>query len=330
MTRDKQIRILSVFDEPDTQEQICSVLQTNGFRVEAANEGSEGLMRLKRLPVDVIVSNAHLPGMSGIQFAQAARRIHPQIQVIMVIYEDDSESIPPVLAAGVANIVSWPCAPEQLCATVERAVHTLKMNTHRLIEDRTGVLHKLVRAFAGAVDAKSYYTYRHSAHVTDLCNTLAPAMRLSAEEAAMFEIAAMVHDIGKIGTPDLVLAKPDALSDEEWVDVLKHPDLGSSILAQVEELAEVAAIVRHHHERVDGSGYPDGLVGEAIPRLARALSVVDAYEAMTAERPYRRALSHNDAINELLKGRRSQFDAEIAEIFVDAISGTETELQEAA
>ena len=330
MTRDKQIRVLAVFEEPDTQEQICSVLRGYGFRVEAVSEGSEGLMRLKRLPVDVIVSNVHLPGMSGIQLAQAARRIHPQVQVIMVIYEDDAESIPPALAAGVANIVCWPCAPEQMCATVERAMHTLKTNTRRLIEDRTGVLYKLVGAFAAAVDAKSYYTYRHSARVTELCNKLAPVMRLSDEEAAMFEIAAMVHDIGKIGTPDLVLAKPDALSDEEWVDVLKHPDLGSSILAQVEELAEVAAIVRHHHERVDGTGYPDGLVGEAIPRLARALSVVDAYEAMTSERPYRRALSHNDAINELLKGRRSQFDAEIAEIFVDAISGAEEELKQAA
>ena len=248
----------------------------------------------------------------------------------MIIPQDDVESISPALAAGVSDIVCWPCRSERLCEAVKESVYRLRMKTRRLIEDRTGILYKLVRAFAGAVDAKSYYTYRHSARVSELCLKLADAMRLPDEEAAMFEIASMVHDIGKISTPDLVLAKPEALSDEEWVDVLKHPDLGSSILSQVEELAEVAAIVRHHHERVDGAGYPDGLVGEAIPRLAKALAIVDAYEAMTSERPYRDALSHDAALGELLKGKDSQFDAEIVDVFIAMFGEAEAELEKAA
>ena len=330
MAENRQIRVLAVADESDILEHVNSELERNGFLVETAPDGSEGLTLLKRLPVDAIVSDVHLPGMSGIQLAQAARRIHPQVQVIMIIPEDDVESISPALAAGVSDIVCWPYRSGRLCRAVEESVCRLKTNTRRLIEDRTGVLYKLVRAFAGAVDAKSYYTYRHSARVAELCLKLADVMRLSDEEAAMFEIGSMVHDIGKIGTPDLVLAKPEALSDEEWVDVLKHPDLGSSILSQVEELAEVAAIVRHHHERVDGTGYPDGLVGEAIPRLARALAVVDAYEAMTSERPYRAALSHDEALGELLKGKDSQFDAEIVDTFIAMFGAAKAELEKAA
>lgn len=329
MTRANEIRVLAVCSARDTLDQVSEELRQSGFRVRTANDGPSGLSLLKRTPIDVIVSSAHLPGMNGAQLAQAARRIHPQIQVIMVVSDHDTSSVRPALAAGVMEFICWPEKSHSLCALVEQAVTTVKANTRRLIEDKTGVLYKLVRAFAGAVDAKSYYTYRHSARVTELCLELSKAMELPAEEAAMLEIAAMVHDIGKIGTPDLVLGKPEALSDEEWVDVLKHPDLGSSILSQVEELAEVAAIVRHHHERVDGTGYPDGLVGEAIPRLARALAVVDAYEAMTAERPYRPAMSHNDAIAELLEGRGKQFDEKIVDTFILATGGVE-ELEEAA
>lgn len=329
MTRANEVRVLAVSDDRDTVEHISSLLRGNGFRIRSAAGGPEALLLLKRLPVDVIVSRVHLPGMSGIQLAQAARRIHPQVQVVMLAHEDDADSVRPALAAGAADCVCWPAQADGLCDLVEHAVRTVKANTRRLIEDRSGVLYKLVKAFAGAVDAKSYYTYRHSARVTALCGKLAEAMRLSSEESAMLEIAAMVHDVGKIGTPDMVLAKPDALSDEEWVDVLKHPDLGSSILAQVEELVEVAAIVRHHHERIDGTGYPDGLVGRAIPQLARALAIVDAYEAMTSERPYRRALTHPEALQELVKGKDAQFDPELVDMFVATV-GTEAELALAA
>ncbi len=325
MATSRQTRIIVVSDNEIITKQIASILGEEKYTYRTAKDGPDALAALKRYPIDVIITSSTLVGMSGLQLSQAARRIHPQLQVIIFTEESNDPILKSALASGVTDCISWPYECAKLPSAVERAVCTLKHNTRRLIEDRSGVLYKLVHAFAGAVDAKSYYTLRHTSRVTEMCEKIASALGLSLEEAATLEIAAMVHDLGKIGTPDLVLAKPEALSDEEWVDVLKHPDLGSSILAQVDELAEVAAIVRHHHERVDGTGYPDGLVGEAIPKLARILCVVDAYEAMTSERPYRPALSHAEAINELIKGKGTQFDADIVDAFVNAITELDSE-----
>jgi HD-GYP domain-containing protein (c-di-GMP phosphodiesterase class II) len=136
---------------------------------------------------------------------------------------------------------------------------------------------------------------------------------LSEEQLNTLELAVYVHDLGKIGIPDEVLSKPGKLTDDEWVDILRHPSLSAGFLAGIEELAEVASIVRHHHERVDGSGYPDGFKGEAIPFLSRILSVADAFEAMTSPRPYRKAISWEEALAELRNNAGTQFDPEVVE-----------------
>ena len=130
-------------------------------------------------------------------------------------------------------------------------------------------------------------------------------------------------DLGNIGTPDEVLDKPGALTEVEWVDILRHPDVGSNMLSQVPALSQVASIVRHHHERYDGKGYPDGLSGDAIPLLSRVVSIADAYEAMTADRSFRLAKSHEQAIRELRLNAGEQFDPMLLERFIAAVDDFE-------
>jgi len=173
------------------------------------------------------------------------------------------------------------------------------------------VLFRTIQAIAAAVDAKSLFSREHSSRVTQLCLDIGSEMGLSKDDLDVLEFAATVHDIGKIGTPESLLSKMGRLTDEDWSSIRDHPRVGATFLASIDELREVASIIRHHHERMDGYGYPDNLRGEAIPLLSRILAVADAFEAMTADRPYRRAMSPSNALEELRANAGEQFDPDV-------------------
>lgn len=175
------------------------------------------------------------------------------------------------------------------------------------------VLFKTIQAIAAAVDAKSLFSREHSARVTQLCLEIGSEMGLPKDSLDKLEFAANIHDIGKIGTPESLLSKMGRLTDEDWTSIRDHPGVGAAFLAKIDELQEVARIIRHHHERMDGLGYPDRLQGEAIPLLSRVLAVADAFEAMTADRPYRRAMSPDLALRELQANAGEQFDPRVVE-----------------
>lgn len=175
------------------------------------------------------------------------------------------------------------------------------------------VLLKTIEAIAAAIDAKSLFSRKHSAHVTELSLEIGVELGLPAERLDTLRLAAHIHDIGKIGTPETVLTKPGTLTDDEWARILKHPAAGADFLAEIDDLREVAEIVRHHHERIDGQGYPDRLRGEGIPFLSRILAVADAFEAMTSRRPHRRPITALEALEELKINAGRQFDADVVE-----------------
>ena len=178
-----------------------------------------------------------------------------------------------------------------------------------------------IRAIAEAIDAKSHFTAQHSTRVAHLCVRAGKRLGLSSYEMATLELAAQVHDIGKIGTADEILDKPGQLTNTEWDDILQHPCVGCSILSHIPLFAMVALVVRHHHERYDGTGYPDRLSGDEIPLLARLIAIADAYEAMTADRPYRPALAHEEAVHGLRKNAGIQFDPALVESFIAEVDG---------
>jgi len=170
-----------------------------------------------------------------------------------------------------------------------------------------------------SVDTKDRYTFKHSQDVTERALALARAVGASEEEMRALEIAGRLHDVGKIGIPTHVLRKPGPLTLEEWQMVQQHPRLGHMILQQLPQMETVLQSVLHHHERWDGNGYPEGLKGKEIPKLARILAIADAYSAMLADRPYRKALSQEEALEELQNCAGTQFDPELAELFADLV-----------
>ncbi|MCH2152808.1 MAG: FHA domain-containing protein [Phycisphaerales bacterium] len=186
----------------------------------------------------------------------------------------------------------------------------------RFAEARSSMFEGTVRALASAIDAKDPYTRGHSDRVALLSSQLARALGHpdSAIEAA--RVCGQVHDVGKIGVPESVLTKPGGLSDEEFDLIKQHPDIGYRILSDIPAMQKLLGGVRHHHERWDGRGYPDGLAGEDIPELGRLVAVVDAFDAMRSARAYRSGMKPEHALEEIRKSSGSQFDPEMAEAFL--------------
>lgn len=173
-----------------------------------------------------------------------------------------------------------------------------------------------VIALSNAVDARDPYTAGHSARVTKISLLLSRELNMSEEDSRVLEYAALFHDIGKLGIPDRILNKNGKLTDEEYELIKKHPDIGISILGKIDFLSEALPILRHHHERFCGNGYPCGIKGEKIPLGARIIAIADTYDAMTTDRPYRKGFSHDSAVQEILKNRGTQFDDMLVDVFM--------------
>jgi putative nucleotidyltransferase with HDIG domain len=178
-----------------------------------------------------------------------------------------------------------------------------------------------IASLAAAVEARDRYTRGHSRRVSEYSAGVAKVLGLGEKTIRIVRDAGLLHDIGKIGIPDKILHSPSPSLPSEWVKIIrKHPEIGENIIKPMKTLRRLCPAVRHHHESYDGSGYPDGLSGKSIPLEARIMAVADAYDAMTSERSYRKSLSHEEAVRELVSNSGSQFDPECVDAFLKFIS----------
>jgi putative two-component system response regulator len=197
----------------------------------------------------------------------------------------------------------------------------LKARTSDLVDQQRSLFLSTVKSLVSAIDAKDEYTRHHSTRVTEFTLKIAAKMGFSEKELGDLELASLLHDVGKIAVPESVLNKPGKLTDAEFMLIKEHPARGEAILRPVIELKEMARVVRAHHERYDGSGYPDKLKGREIPLGARIMAIADTYDSITSERPYRKAASHRYAVKEIISCSGTQFDPEVVEHFLE-IAGT--------
>ena len=309
-------RLLVVDDMEAMRMALVQCLRLTGYHVVSAASGGEALELLRTQRFDLLLTDQAMPGLSGLELTEAVSRMHPHMPVVVLTGHTDVELAKDSLQRGASDFVTKPVNVRELPILVERNLTRRRLEVARLQEREAQVLFAAIKALASAVDAKDRYTARHSRIVTRLALLLADAIQLSTEDRSVLELSAWMHDVGKIGVPDSILTKPGDLTDEEFAVMMVHPVKGGEIVGEIEELGRVADAIRHHHERVDGGGYPDGLRGEAIPLASRIILIADAFEAMTSDRSYRKGLSRDAAVRELEKHEGTQFDADLVRTFV--------------
>jgi putative two-component system response regulator len=316
--------ILIAEDDLATRALLRATLERADYRVCEFEDGASALTEILRCPPDVALLDIGMPEMDGLEVTRALRGTPSTalLPVILVTARGRLDDKVAGLDAGASDFITKPFEPAELLARV-RANLRLSSALRRL-ESTQDVL----VALASAVDAKDPLTEHHCGRVAGRALALAHSAGLSQEEIEAVGYGAVLHDVGKIGINDDVLMKPGTLTESERTEMQRHPLIGDAILQPLRLGGIVGPIVRGHHERWDGGGYPDGLHGQAIPIGARIVAVVDAYDAMTHDRPYRARLSDDEARNELARHRGTQFDPELVDSFMAILDRPAEELQE--
>jgi putative two-component system response regulator len=284
--------ILVADDQAPNRELLDELLSAQGFKVITAPDGAAALGELAHAQIDLVILDIMMPHLNGLQVCEKIKA-NPDtylIPVILVTALSDKQDRIEGIKAGADDFLTRPVDRNELLARVSSLLR-LKMRTDEL-ERAEAVLFSLARSIEG----KDPYTHGHCERLAEYSARLGEHLQLSVEQITALRRAGVVHDIGKIAVPDAILLKPGSLAPDEWKLIREHSVIGERICAPLKSFRFVLPIIRHHHEKLDGSGYPDGLRGEDIPITARVLQIVDVYDALTTDRPYKKAFSITDAL----------------------------------
>jgi putative two-component system response regulator len=287
------------------------ILESSGYTVSTAANGRDALQLLKEVSPALIMSDISMPGMDGIELYKAVRQ-RPEgaaIPFIFVTARGTREDIFAAKALGVDDYITKPVTSHELLAAVQARLQ--RSDELMLVQ-----LKAVLRAMANAIETRAgAYTKRHVEAVNAYAQAIALELEWDGDQLEALEFGAILHDVGKIGVPERVLAKTGPLDESEWAEMRMHPIYGVHMIEGNPYLEPAVPLVLHHHERWDGAGYPEGLTGEDIPLGARLLAVADTFHAMTSDRPYRPAKSQEDAFQEILLESGRQFDPEMVAAF---------------
>jgi len=326
---EKQKTILIVDDEELIRRLLHQKLSGEGYRCEEAGSAEQALDRLRSNTIELVILDIKMPGKSGTELLPEIEANYPDTAVIMATAITDTTTAIQCMKEGAYDYLTKPFNLDEVILSVVRALEKRRLelenrdyrqHLEQKVEEQARKIRasffNAITALAYALEAKDKYTSGHSQRVTEISVAVARELGMPPDGIGKIRLAGLVHDIGKIGVKESVLSKPGKLTDKEYEHIKSHCDVGERILTPIVEDEEILKAVRHHHERYDGRGYPDGLCGEQIPLGARILAVADAYDALTLERPYREAMSAETAFAEIERGKGTQFDPEVADAFL--------------
>ncbi|HDR91214.1 MAG TPA: response regulator [candidate division Zixibacteria bacterium] len=342
--QNENIRILVLDDEERVRKIIGMQLEREGYHVKMVSGGDLAIEELQKGErFHLMISDIKMPGTDGMQVLQYVVENFPLMPVVMLTGVVDVETAISVMRAGAYDYLIKPITRKDLIPTVEKALAYSKLirynqrleqenrayqeELEEQVQERTreltealSQLHIIhmdtVRILSGAIEEKDPYIRGHSNRCRIMAHHVAKALGYSQRQLDMLDFGSLLHDVGKIAIDTKILNKPAPLSPDEMKLVQTHPLIGERIVSKVSYFSEIVPMIRWHHERWDGKGYPDGLKGEEIPVESRILNVVDSYDAMTSDRAYRLALSSDRALEIIREEAGYQFDSEIVELFL--------------
>lgn len=328
----EQIVCLVVDDEPQLRRVLARVVESEGMLCREAANGQEALASMVELPAQLVLTDVHMPEMDGIELLNRLRGAYPDTAVMLVTAVADVRVAVECLSEGAMDYITKPFHVEEVRARIRQVLEKRRLvlenreyqeRLEQKVAAQASRIEQLflaaIQSLADALEVKDPYTHGHSVRVSRYSSVIARELGMPPEFVREVQLGGNVHDIGKIGVREAVLNKPGPLSEEEYRHVMTHPVVGWRILSPLLRDHPIAlAVVRHHHERWDGRGLPDGLAGEAIPLEARIAAVADTFDAMTSARPYRPGVPVPATLEELRRCRGTQFDPRVVDAFLAA------------
>ncbi len=301
---------------------LTNFLSPYGYRILKAYNGEEALEVIAKEHPDLILLDIMMPGVSGIDVCRKVKN-DPKtmlIPIIIVTALDEMEEHINSIEAGADDFITKPFNSLLLRTRIKALLKS------KMLIDKLDSSEEVIYSLANVIEARDEYTEGHTRRVADYSVAMGKVLNLSEMDLEALEKGGHMHDIGKVGISDAILKKPASLSDEEFDMMKQHPIIGENICKPLKSINSLLGIIRGHHERLDGSGYPDGLKGDQISTLTRIVSIADVYDALVTDRPYRKALSQEKAFEILNdEGKRGLFDTEIVKIFIDLIENNKIE-----
>lgn len=312
--------VLLVDDEVNNLQLLKRTLRGK-YNILTATNGKEGLEVLENNldKISLIVSDHKMPVMEGTEFLEKANELSPDVIKILLTGFSDIEIL--MDAVNKCNLFQYmlkPFDPEELQQVIETGIDKFDLVSSKsmMLTDLRELFYKTIKSISSALDAKDPYTHGHSLRVTLYSLILAKELNLNDKTLEEIELAGLLHDIGKIGIPQSILCKPGKLTDEEFAVMKSHPENSEKLVSSIKKLNGIKNWLKAHHEKWDGTGYPEHLKGEEIPLSARIIALADTYDAMTSTRSYRKALEHEVAMEEIKRCSGTQFDPNLAELFI--------------
>jgi len=331
------VSCLVVDDEPSVREVVARVLSGAGYHVVQASSGVEALELLEREQgkIQLVISDLQMPVMDGAELLREVKRRWPDVGTVIVTGVAELNTAVDLLQAGAYDYITKPFGIDDVVGRVGQALDKRRLVAEnrayqaelaQLVRNQAIRIEELfleaVQTLVEALEAKDAYTRGHSARVSAYAARTARTMGLPASDVELIQLGAEMHDVGKIGVRETVLLKPAHLTREEYQHIMEHTVIGARIMAPLFKNAPQAlSIVRSHHERIDGKGFPDQLSGDEIPLFARIVCVADSFDAMTSGRTYRTARLPGDALEEVQANAGTQFDREVVRAFLAAHNG---------
>jgi putative two-component system response regulator len=317
--------VLVIDDEDVVRMLVVEILESAGHEVIAAEGAERALGLLENSDFDLVVSDVVMPGLSGLELLEIVRQRRASLPIVLVTGAGTYDTLSQALTRGAAGLVTKPFTHADLRQAVAEALDRADRSREELRERLLAPT--LASALANAIEARDSYLHGHCERLAALALRIAEEVAMAADEIENLRLGAILHDVGKIGIPDRVLLKPGPLDDEERRIVETHPVIGDKLLEPLDLLAAARPIVRHHHERWDGLGYPDRLAGVEIPAGARIVAVADSVEVMSSRQLYRAPLSPEQIVAELQRQSGKQWDADVVAIVLALIESGELELR---